>query len=45
MLSYIYSPEMDIATKFLLQEASRTYKAMSGEELATYVMVADFQYF
>ena len=43
--AYTYPPDTDPAIKFLLDEASRTYKAMSGSKVATYVTVADFQYY
>ena len=42
--TYVYPPDTDSTTKFLLGEASRTYKVMSGAEIATYVTVANFQY-
>ena len=43
--TYVYPPDTDPATKFLPEEASRTYNVMAGAGIATYIMVADFQYY
>ena len=41
----MHPPDTEPTTKFLLEEASRIYKAMSGVEISTYVTIADFQYY
>ena len=43
--TYVYSPDIDPATKLLLEEAAMTYAKMPAEEIATYVTVEDFQYY
>ena len=41
--TYVFPPDTDPATKFLLEEAGITYRKMSKEEVATYVTTEDFQ--
>jgi hypothetical protein len=43
--TYQYPPDLDPATLLLFEEASATYARLSPLEVATYVMVKDFQYF
>ena len=43
--TYVYPPDIDPATKLLLEEAAMTYAKMPAEEIATYVTVEDFQYY
>ncbi len=41
--TYDYSPDTDVWTKKILQEAQHTFARMSGEEIATTISTADFQ--
>ena len=43
--TYDYPPDVDPATRLLFEEASRTYLALSREEVATYVTAEDFAYY
>ena len=42
--TYVFPPDTDDPTRFLLLEATKIYKTMSGEELSTFVTTSDFQY-
>ncbi len=41
--TYDYSPDTDIWTKKILQEAQHTFAHMSSKEIATTISTADFQ--
>ncbi len=43
--TYKYPPDLDPATRLLLEEAAITYAEFSPTEVATYMTVKDFQYF
>lgn len=43
--TYEFDPDEDPGTRLLLEEAAITFSQMSGEEIATYVTVDDFQHY
>ncbi len=43
--TYKYPPDLDPATRLLLEEAAITYAELSLTEVAMYVTVEDFQHF
>ena len=42
--TYVFPPDCDPATRLLLEEAAKTYRQLSNEEIASYVTLEDFQY-
>ena len=43
--TYVFPPNLDPATRLLLEEAARTFALLSRREVSTYVTVEDFQYY
>jgi hypothetical protein len=43
--TYVYTSDLDPATRLLFEEAATTYAALSPTEVATYVTVEDFRHF
>ena len=43
--TYVYPPDMDPATRLLLEEAAATYASLSREQIASMVTAEDFRYY